>query len=141
MIVIECDLLPGGFIMTGHAVRRKRIRNVVGIRNIAVIVFVASETIVRKADPLIICVAIAAKDKSMSPAQFKACILNMIKLSTLPPILIMAEVAVCRKSVSVMSRRCRLQVIIGMATIAVRSSACKFVDVAGVTVQLPVRPF
>lgn len=139
--MIEGDLLPGRFIMAGHAVRRKRIGNMVGIRNIAVIVFVTSKTVLRKTSPLIVSMAIAAKDKSVRPTQFKAGVLNVIKLSTLPSILIMAEVAVCRKTVSVMSRRCGLEIIIGMAAIAIRSCPREEVDMTGITIQLPVCAF
>ena len=103
--MIEGDLLPGRFIMAGHTIRRKRIGNVVGIGNIAVIVFVASETIPGKTDPLIICMAFAAKDKSVRPAKFETGKLNMVKLSTLPLILIVANVAVGGKSKGAMCRR------------------------------------
>ena len=103
--MIECDLFPGCFIMTGHAVGWECIGNVVGIRNVAVIVFVTSETVPGKTGPLIVCMTIAAKDKSVRPAKFETGKLNMVKLSTLPLILIVANVAVGGKSKGAMCRR------------------------------------
>lgn len=80
--------------------------------------------------------AVAAKSQGMSSPQFKAAELHMIKLSSLPPILIVAYIAVSGKSKSAMGGLHGLLIVGSMTTETFRGGAGIAGYVTGVALQL-----